>query len=157
VTVVLACAGVAAIRELAVAPTPGLAAAAARVDPGLADVTATLDVGHARSEGTGIVLTSTGEVLTNNHVIAGATSIMVTDVGNGRTYPAAVAGYDRQHDIALLRLQGASGAEGRRPGRLGRSHRGPDRGGPGERWRKGRPSGHGRRHGHRPGPGDYHR
>lgn len=109
---VLACAGVAAAGEMAAAPvpdTPGIAAVAAKVDPCLADVTATLDVRHARAEGTGIVLTSTGEVLTNNHVIAGATSITVTDAGNGRTYPAAVVGYDRQHDIAVLQLQRASG------------------------------------------------
>jgi len=48
-------------------------------------------------------------VLTNNHVIEGATAVQVTDVGNGRTYTAMVAGYDRSHDVALLRLQGAQG------------------------------------------------
>jgi S1-C subfamily serine protease len=48
-------------------------------------------------------------VLTNNHVIEGATAIRVTDVGNGRTYRATVLGYDRSHDVALLQLRGASG------------------------------------------------
>lgn len=108
----LACAGVVVIGGTAAAPVPkapGIAAIAAKVDPCLADVTATLGLRHARAEGTGIVLTTTGEVLTNNHVIEGAISITVTDVGNGRTYPAAVVGYDRQHDIAVLQLQGASG------------------------------------------------
>ncbi len=112
VAVVLACAGAGAAGQIATRPVrdaPDSAAVAAKVDPCLADVTATLGTGPTRSEGTGIVLTSTGEVLTNNHVIAGATSITVTDVGNGRTYPAAVAGYDRQRDIAVLQLQGASG------------------------------------------------
>jgi S1-C subfamily serine protease len=42
-------------------------------------------------------------------VIEGATSIRVTDIGNGRTYRATVLGYDRSHDIALLHLRGASG------------------------------------------------
>jgi len=63
----------------------------------------------ATSAGTGIVLTSTGEILTNNHVIEGATSIKVTDIGNGRTYTATVVGYDASHDVAVIQLQGASG------------------------------------------------
>jgi S1-C subfamily serine protease len=56
-----------------------------------------------------MVLTSSGEVLTNNHVIDGATSISVTDIGNGRTYSASVVGYDRTDDVAVLQLHGASG------------------------------------------------
>jgi S1-C subfamily serine protease len=56
-----------------------------------------------------MVLTSTGEVLTNNHVIEGATSIKVTDIGNGKTYAATVVGYDASHDVAVIQLQGASG------------------------------------------------
>ncbi len=82
---------------------------AARTDPGLVDVVTTLGYQHARAAGTGLVLTSSGEVLTNNHVIDGATSIAVTDVGNGHTYQAKVVGYDRSHDVAVLQLQGASG------------------------------------------------
>ncbi len=90
----------------AVSPT---SAAAAGVDPGLVDVVATLGYQNAVSEGTGLVLTSTGEVLTNNHVIDGATSVKVTDVGNGRTYPVTVVGYDQSADIAVLQARGASG------------------------------------------------
>jgi S1-C subfamily serine protease len=56
-----------------------------------------------------MVVTPSGEVITNNHVIAGATRISVTDVGNGQTYTARVVGYDRAHDVAVLALQGASG------------------------------------------------
>ncbi len=85
------------------------AAIASRVDAGLVDVNTTIDYGRAQGAGTGIVLTSDGEVLTNNHVIDGATSISVTDIGNGRTYSATVVGYDRSTDVAILRLQGASG------------------------------------------------
>ena len=64
---------------------------------------------QATAAGTGIVLTSTGEVLTNNHVIEGATSIKVTDIGNGKSYTATVVGYDATQDVAVLHLQGASG------------------------------------------------
>jgi S1-C subfamily serine protease len=79
------------------------------VAPDLVVVNSTLGEQQARAAGTGIVLTSNGEVLTNNHVIAGATSVQAVDVGNGRTYTATVTGYDRSHDVAVLRLQGASG------------------------------------------------
>jgi S1-C subfamily serine protease len=82
---------------------------AARMDPALVDVVATDGYAQAKAAGTGIVLTSNGEILTNNHVIEGATSIKVTDVGNGRTYTATVVGYDASHDVAVLQLQGASG------------------------------------------------
>jgi S1-C subfamily serine protease len=85
------------------------AAIAAKVDPGLVDVISSVDYGQATAEGTGMVLTSSGEVLTNNHVIAGATSIKVRDIGNGRTYTAKVVGYDDTSDVAVLRLVGASG------------------------------------------------
>jgi S1-C subfamily serine protease len=82
---------------------------ASRVDPSLVDVVSQDGDEQATSAGTGIVLTSTGEVLTNNHVIDGATSIKVTDIGNKKTYTAKVVGYDATHDIAVLQLQGASG------------------------------------------------
>ena len=82
---------------------------AARVDPGLVDVVSTLGDEQATAAGTGIVLTSNGEILTNNHVIDGATSIKVTDVGNGRTYTAKVVGYDASQDVAVIQLQNASG------------------------------------------------
>jgi S1-C subfamily serine protease len=58
--------------------------------------------------GTGMVLTSSGEVLTNNHVISGATTIKVVVPTTGHSYTARVLGYDRTADVALLQLQGAS-------------------------------------------------
>jgi S1-C subfamily serine protease len=82
---------------------------AARVDPGLVDVVSTDGLQQATSEGTGIVLTSTGEVLTNNHVIEGATSVKAIDIGNGKTYTAKVVGYDATQDVAVIQLQSASG------------------------------------------------
>ncbi len=84
---------------------------AAKVDPGLVDVNTTLGYQGGKAAGTGMVLTSTGEVLTNNHVIDGATSIKATDVGNGRTYTAKVVGYDKTHDVAVLQLQNAAGLQ----------------------------------------------
>jgi S1-C subfamily serine protease len=82
---------------------------ASRVDPALVDVTSTLGYANATAKGTGIVLTSNGEILTNNHVINGATSVSVTDIGNGKTYKATVVGYDETQDVAVLQLTGASG------------------------------------------------
>ena len=85
------------------------ASVAAIIDPALVDIVSTFEYQKASGAGTGIVLTSTGEIVTNNHVISGATSIRVTDVGNGQTYTATVVGYDAAHDVAVLQLQGASG------------------------------------------------
>ena len=62
---------------------------ASRVDPGLVDIVSTLGYQNAEAAGTGMVVTSSGEVLTNNHVIDGATSIKVTDVGNGHVHHRA--------------------------------------------------------------------
>ncbi|HTT88554.1 MAG TPA: trypsin-like peptidase domain-containing protein [Acidimicrobiales bacterium] len=85
-----------------------VAAIASKVDPGLVDVNVTFNYEDAGGAGTGIVLTSNGLVLTNNHVVDEATKVSVTDVGNGKTYPATVLGYDKARDVALLKLQGAS-------------------------------------------------
>lgn len=82
---------------------------AKKVNPALVDVNVTFGYQDAQGAGTGIVLTSDGEILTNNHVINGATAISVTDVGNGKSYSASVVGYDSTHDIAVLQLKNASG------------------------------------------------
>jgi len=82
---------------------------ASRVDPALVDVISTLGYQHGTALGTGMVLTPNGEVLTNNHVVAGATSIQVRDIGNGRSYTAKVVGYSDSNDVAVLQLSGASG------------------------------------------------
>jgi S1-C subfamily serine protease len=83
---------------------------AAKVDPALVDINVTFS-GQDSGAGTGIVLTSKGEVLTNNHVVEGATSISVTDIGNGKTYGATVVGYDRTDDVAVIQLTNASGLQ----------------------------------------------
>ena len=84
---------------------------ASKVDPGLVDINTTLGYQQEEAAGTGIVLSSSGVILTNNHVIDGATTISVTDIGNGKTYSASVVGYSRTKDIAVLQLHGASGLQ----------------------------------------------
>jgi len=81
---------------------------ASAVDPGLVDIDTTLDQGGGAA-GTGMVLTSSGLVLTNNHVIENATNITAQVDGAGRVYDATVLGYSVTDDVALLQLQGASG------------------------------------------------
>ncbi|MES1248330.1 MAG: trypsin-like peptidase domain-containing protein [Actinomycetota bacterium] len=63
---------------------------------------------NAQAAGTGIVLTSNGEVVTNNHVIRGATTINVVVPSTHKTYTASVVGYDIGDDVALLKLNNAS-------------------------------------------------
>jgi S1-C subfamily serine protease len=81
---------------------------AARVGNGVVVIKTTLGYQNAKAAGTGMVLTSSGEILTNNHVIRGATRITVIIPGTGRAYAASVAGYDVADDVAMLRLTGAS-------------------------------------------------
>jgi len=64
--------------------------------------------GGTSSEGTGMVISADGLVLTNNHVIDGSESIKVTLTSSGKVYQTTVLGYDSTHDVALLQLNGAS-------------------------------------------------
>jgi S1-C subfamily serine protease len=85
-----------------------VAAIAARVDPAVVDINTTVASvtggPGARAAGTGMLITPTGEVLTNNHVIQSATRISVTIAGRG-SYPAKVIGASPTSDVALLQLQ----------------------------------------------------
>jgi S1-C subfamily serine protease len=98
------------VNTVALGAPSDTSAIAQAVDPTLVDIETTLPGGIKRS-GTGIVLTSSGEILTNNHVVSNATQVMATDVGNGQTYGAVVVGADQATDVALLQLDGASGLE----------------------------------------------
>lgn len=82
---------------------------AAKVDKWVVDINTVLKYENGRAAGTGVVVGSSGLVLTNNHVVAGATSITVTEVTTGRTYQASVVGYDRSEDIAVVQMKNASG------------------------------------------------
>jgi S1-C subfamily serine protease len=80
-----------------------------QVVPGLVDINTTLGYQGATGAGAGIVLDPNGDVLTNNHVIEGATEITAVSLANSRTYPVDVIGFDRASDIAVIRLRGAGG------------------------------------------------
>ena len=80
-----------------------------KVEPGLVDIIATLGFDSETAEGTGMILSADGLVLTNNHVIDNSTSVTATLVDSGRSYKAKVIGYDATQDVALLRLEGAAG------------------------------------------------
>jgi putative serine protease PepD len=78
------------------------------VEPAVVSVEATLGRG-ASGSGTGVVLTADGEVLTNAHVVDGATQIRVTLAGESQARNAEVVGVDSDADLALLQIRGASG------------------------------------------------
>jgi S1-C subfamily serine protease len=80
-----------------------------QVVPGLVDIDTTLGYQGAVGAGTGIVIDPSGVVLTNNHVIEGATEITALSLANSRTYAVDVIGFDRANDVALIRLRGAGG------------------------------------------------
>ncbi|WP_411087506.1 S1C family serine protease [Streptomyces sp. 061-3] len=86
--------------------TGTVAGVAKAVSPTIVEVGATSTAGE--STGSGVIITSDGEIVTNNHVIAGASSIKVT-LSTGRTYTAKVVGTDADKDLALIKLEGASG------------------------------------------------
>jgi S1-C subfamily serine protease len=79
----------------------------AGVEAAVVDIDTTLLDGAAA--GTGIVITSSGVVLTNNHVIDGWQAISVRLTATGATFNATPIAEDVTHDIAVLQLQGASG------------------------------------------------
>ena len=57
------------------------------------------------SSGSGFVITADGYIVTNYHVVEGASSISVT-MYNGDTYPAALVGGDADYDLAVLKVEG---------------------------------------------------
>ena len=79
-----------------------------QIGTGVVVIETNLAYQNAAAAGTGIVLTSSGRILTNNHVIAGATTIRVVVPKTTHTYAARVVGYDRTADVAVLQLQKAS-------------------------------------------------
>jgi S1-C subfamily serine protease len=100
-----------AIATPATAPGNGsgldMNAIAAKVDPAIVDINTIVGTGQAA--GTGIILTSDGEVLTNNHVVDGSSSIKVAIEGRSGTYSAHVVGVAPAADVALIQVDGVSG------------------------------------------------
>jgi S1-C subfamily serine protease len=86
-----------------------VAAVAAKVDPAVVDIRSVVSSAGEEFDGTGMILTSNGEVLTNNHVIANGTTITAQIDGAGTTYVVRVLGTDTKQDVALVQLVGASG------------------------------------------------
>jgi S1-C subfamily serine protease len=109
--------GLALTHREASTSTSSAQAIAARVTPAVVDINiyqrTSYVAGSPAAErllgsGTGMILTSTGEVLTNNHVVVRATSIRVAVPGHG-THEATVIGADPTDDVALIQVQGVSG------------------------------------------------
>jgi S1-C subfamily serine protease len=80
-----------------------------QVGPQVVDISTKFGYNNAVGAGTGIVIDPGGVVLTNNHVISGATDISAFAVGNGQTYAVDVIGYNRVADVAVLQLRGGGG------------------------------------------------
>ena len=80
-----------------------------KVEPGMVDINSTLKYQDGAAAGTGMILSSNGVVLTNNHVVEGSTHLTATTVVAGKKYQATVIGVDPTDDVALIKLQGASG------------------------------------------------
>jgi S1-C subfamily serine protease len=79
---------------------------AAKVIPAVVDINTNLASGGAAA-GTGMVLSASGEILTNNHVINDASDIRIQIAGTGPSYSAHVVGYDVTDDVALVQVEGA--------------------------------------------------
>ncbi|HEX4979654.1 MAG TPA: trypsin-like peptidase domain-containing protein [Acidimicrobiales bacterium] len=85
-----------------------MAAVIAKAEPSVVTIRVELG-GRASGAGTGVVIGGDGEILTNAHVVDGASSVRVTLAGESQSRAAAVVGADAGADLALLRVEGASG------------------------------------------------
>ena len=78
------------------------------LDDSVVNFVTTLSSG-GQAAGSGIIISSSGLVITNNHVIADSTSISAEIGATGKTYTGEVLGYDIAEDVALVQLKNASG------------------------------------------------
>ena len=81
--------------------------AVSAVRPELVDISSNLAYQGSQAAATGMVISSDGLVLTNNHVIDGTTKLYATLLGTGHKYSAIWVGYDATDDIAVIKLVGA--------------------------------------------------
>jgi putative serine protease PepD len=81
-------------------------AAAAKASPSTVDIRVTTAQGSA--EGSGVILTSDGDVLTNNHVVAGSTGQIQVTLNDGSQHTASVVGTSPSYDLAVIKLDGVS-------------------------------------------------
>ena len=99
-----------ALAIVAAAALPGLAQAAKApsLTTGVLDVETNLAFDQGAAAGTGMALTANGEILTNNHVIRGASTVTVVDPSTGKHYSGTVLGYSVTNDIAVIQVKGAA-------------------------------------------------
>ena len=96
------------------APSLDIRAVLRHVEPGVVDIT---DFGQAPSasgarltgEGSGMILDAQGTVLTNAHVVNGASTLGVQPFGQSTVYTARVLGVDPIDDVALIQIQDPTG------------------------------------------------
>ena len=84
-------------------------AIAGAVEPGVVDIQSNLQYVGGTAEATGMVISSNGLVLTNNHVIVDTTGLTATLVSTGQKFTAKWLGYDKTDDVSVIQLQNASG------------------------------------------------
>jgi putative serine protease PepD len=84
----------------------GVTGVAKAVSPAIVEIQAQANGGQ--STGSGVVISSDGEIITNNHVVAGASTVSVS-FSDGSKKTAKVVGTDPAKDLALIKVQGAKG------------------------------------------------
>jgi S1-C subfamily serine protease len=77
------------------------------VRPGLVDISSNLGYQGSQAAATGMVISSDGLVLTNNHVITDTTQLFATVLATGKRYTAKWLGYDAADDVAVIKLVNA--------------------------------------------------
>ena len=84
-------------------------AVAKAVEPGVVDISSNLSYAGGTAEATGMVISKSGLVLTNNHVIDDTTGLKARLVSTGQTFTAKWIGYDKTDDVSVIKLENASG------------------------------------------------
>jgi putative serine protease PepD len=79
----------------------------AKVEPSVVDIVASSR--RETGEGTGIIISPDGYILTNAHVVSGATKVSVSTSSSSKALTATVVGADESHDVALIKIDGGSG------------------------------------------------
>jgi S1-C subfamily serine protease len=87
--------------------SPAERTAVSAVRPGLVQISSTLSYQGSQAAATGMVISSNGLVLTNNHVITDTTRLYATVLANNKKYTAKWLGYDSTDDVAVIKLTGA--------------------------------------------------
>ncbi|NHC46475.1 S1C family serine protease [Motilibacter aurantiacus] len=97
------------VSDTGTAAYPSLASVVAAVSPSVVSITVTS--GGSTSEGSGVVLTTAGDILTNNHVVESAArgGTIRVQFSDGTSAPATLVGRDADKDLAVISAQGVSG------------------------------------------------